>query len=130
MAFDPQHGAVMLSGIREHICNMARVEHARNAWQLDQKVVTVPCHRIDTVLEEAGVSTVDYLSVDVEGAELEVMQGIDFSKVQVNVIGAERSPRFPEVYRLLTEAGFDYHGLLFFDEIFVHRACRFSWEWR
>jgi hypothetical protein len=31
------------------------------------------------------------------------------------------------VYRLLTESGFEYQGLLFFDEIFVHRDRRFSW---
>jgi FkbM family methyltransferase len=128
MLFDPQHGAVMLSGIRDHISNMPRVEQARDTWHLDEALVTVPCYRIDTVLEQAGVSTVDYLSVDVEGAELEVMQGIDFATVQVNVIGTEHSPRFPEVYRLLTGSGFEYHGLLFFDEIFVNRRCRFSWE--
>lgn len=128
MALDPHHGAVMLSGIREHIGNMARVDQATEMWQLDQTLVTVPCHRIDRVLENSGVSTVDYLSVDVEGAELEVMQGIDFTRVQVNVISLEHSPRFPDVYGLLTEAGFEYHGLLFFDEIFVNRECRFTWQ--
>jgi hypothetical protein len=32
------------------------------------------------------------------------------------------------MYQLLTDAGFEYQGLLFFDEIFVHRQPRFSWE--
>lgn len=128
LALDPDHGAVMLSGIREHIDNMTRVEQMGQVWDLDQALVTVPCYRIDSVLEKAGISTVDYLSIDVEGAELEVVQGIDFTRVQVNVIGVERSQRFPDVYRLLTKAGLEYHGLLFFDEIFVHRACRFTWE--
>jgi FkbM family methyltransferase len=128
LALDPHHGAVMLSGIREHIDNMPRVEQVRELWDLDQAVVTVPCYRIDTVLANSGVRTVDYLSIDVEGAELQVLEGIDFGKIQVNVIGVERSQCFPDVYRLLTDAGFDYHGLLFFDEIFVHREPRFTWE--
>jgi FkbM family methyltransferase len=128
LALDPHHGAVMLSGIREHIDNMPRVDQASELWNLEQELVTVPCHRIDSVLEGSGVRTVDYLSIDVEGAELQVLQGIDFAKFHVNVIGVERSATFPDVYRLLTEAGFDYHGLLFFDEIFVHRAPRFTWQ--
>jgi FkbM family methyltransferase len=128
LALDRDHGAVMLSGIHEHIDNMPRVDQARELWSLDQSVVTVPCYRIDSVLADRGVSTVDYLSIDVEGAELQVLQGIDFTKVRVNVIGVERSRCFGDVYRLLTDAGFDYHGLLFFDEIFVHREPRFTWE--
>jgi FkbM family methyltransferase len=128
LALDPHHGAVMLSGIRDHIDNMPRVDQARELWNLDQKLVTVPCRRIDHVLDEAGVTTVDYLSVDVEGAELQVLQGIDFARFRINVIGVERSASFPDVHRLLGDAGFEYHGLLFFDEIFVHREPRFTWD--
>jgi FkbM family methyltransferase len=128
MALDPRHGAVMLSGIREHIGSLERVDRLRELRDLGQDLITVPCYRIDSVLDEIGVRTVDYLTVDVEGAELEVLEGIAFSKVRVNVIGVESSPRFPDMYRLLTEAGFEYQGLLFFDEIFVHRERRFTWE--
>jgi FkbM family methyltransferase len=58
---------------------------------LSQTQSTVPCHRIDTVLHHMGVKIVDYLSVDVERAELEVLRGVDFGWVQVNVIGVEHS---------------------------------------
>jgi len=128
LALDTRHGAVMLSGIRDHIENMDRVTNVRAARDLEQKLVTVPCYRIDSVLEEAGVRTVDYLSIDVEGAEVQVLEGVDFAKVRVNVIGVESGPRFPDVHKLLTAAGFEYQGLLFFDEIFVHRDPRFSWD--
>jgi FkbM family methyltransferase len=128
MVLDPSHGGVMLSGIQQHIGNMSRVEGMRNAWDLDQKLVTVPCYRIDSRLKQAGVNTVDYLSIDVEGAELQVLQGIDFNSVQVNVIGIEHSREFKDVYNLLADANFEYHGLLFFDEIFVSQKPRYSWE--
>jgi FkbM family methyltransferase len=128
LLLDPDHGALMLSGIREHIDNTERVEKLRRVWDLNQALVTVSCFRVDSVLAKMGVSTVDYLSIDVEGAELEVLRGIDFAKVRVNVIGVERNERFADVYRLLTDAGFEYHGLLFFDEIFVHPERRFTWD--
>jgi FkbM family methyltransferase len=128
MVFDPSHGALMLSGIHDHIDSMPRVDQMSHFWSLDKTLVTVPCHRIDTVLNAARVTTVDYLSIDVEGAELHVLKGIDFDRVRVNVIAVERSAAFSEVYELLIRAGFDYHGLLFFDEVFVNRKPRFSWE--
>ena len=53
--------------------------------KLNQTRATVSCHRIDTVLNDSGVKIVDYLSIDVEGAELEVLRGIDF-RGQVNVL--------------------------------------------
>lgn len=128
MLLDPVHGAVMLSGINAHIDNRSRVERMREVCDLDQSLVNVPCYRIDTVLAQEKVKTVDYLSIDVEGAEVQVLQGIDFNQIQVNVISVERSPRFGRIAELLTAANFEHHGLLFFDEIFVHRRPRFSWE--
>ncbi len=128
MLLDSTHGGAMLSGIPHHIDQHERVEWARKAMKLRQALTTVPCRRIDTVLDECDVRIVDYLSIDVEGAEPEVLRGIDFETVQVNVIGVEHSPRFPEVFELLTTAGFEYHGLLFFDEIFVHQRPRYSWD--
>jgi hypothetical protein len=94
----------------------------------NKTLTTVPCHRIDTVLNDSGVKIVDYLSIDVEGAELEVLRGIDFERVQVNIIGVEPNHTFSEVYDLLTASGFEYQGLLFFDEIFVHKRLRYSWD--
>jgi hypothetical protein len=74
------------------------------------------------------VKIVDYLSIDVEGAELEVLRGIDFERVQVNVIGVEHTHTFSEVYDLLTTSGFEYQGMLFFDEVFVNKRLRHSWD--
>jgi hypothetical protein len=128
MMLDSTHGGAMLSGIPEHMGQFDRVAWASKAMGLNRIRTTVPCHRIDTVLNDIGVKTVDYLSIDVEGAEFEVLRGIDFESVQVNVIGVEHSPRFSEVYELLTTSGFEYQGMLFFDEIFVHRRPRYSWD--
>jgi FkbM family methyltransferase len=128
MVFDSSHGGAMLGGIPEHMNQGKWVEWVRKAMKLNQTLTTVPCHRIDTVLNDSGVKIVDYLSIDVEGAELEVLRGIDFERVQVNVIGVEHNHKFSEIYDLLTTSGFEYQGLLFFDEIFVHKRPRYSWD--
>jgi hypothetical protein len=104
------------------------IDWLNKPMKLDQNLGAVPCHRIATVLNDSNAEVVDYLSIDVEGAELEVLRGIDFERVQVNVIGVEHTHTFPAVYDLLTTSGFEYQGLLFFDEIFVHKSPRYSWD--
>lgn len=128
MVFDSTHGGSMLSGIPDHMDQLQWIQWLSKPMKLNQEMETVGCHRIATVLNESDVKVVDYLSIDVEGAELEVLRGIDFDAVQVNVIGVEHTHTFPEVYELLTTSGFDYQGLLFFDEIFVHKCPRYSWD--
>ncbi|MBS4729543.1 FkbM family methyltransferase [Mycobacterium sp. SM1] len=128
MVFDSTHGGAMLSGIPEHMNQLQWVQSIRKPLRLNQTLTTAPCRRIDSVLKDFGVDVVDYLSVDVEGAELEVLRGIDFGRVQVNIVGVEHNDRFPQVYDLLTKSGFEYQGLLFFDEIFVHKNLRYSWD--
>ena len=128
MVIDSTHGGAMLGGIPEHMNQAQWVEWLSKAMKLNQIRATVLCHRIDTVLNDSGVKIVGYLSIDVEGAEPEVLRGIDFERVQVNIIGVEHNDRFSEVYDLLTTSGFEYQGLLFFDEIFVHKRLRYSWD--
>jgi FkbM family methyltransferase len=112
MVFDSTQGGAMLSGIPEHMDQLQWLQWIRKPMQLNQTLASVPCHRIDTVLNDSGVKIVDYLSIDVEGAELDVLCVIDFERVQVNVIGVEHNHEFSEVYDLLTTSGFEYHGLL------------------
>ena len=126
--FDSTHGGAMLSGIPEHMDQLQWIKWISKPMKLSQTRATVPCHRIDTVVHDSSVKIVDYLSIDVEGAELEVLHGIDFQRVQVNIIGVEHTHTFSEVYDLLTTSGFEYQGLLFFDEIFVNKCLRYSWD--
>jgi FkbM family methyltransferase len=58
---------------------------------LDQKVIKVRLRRLDTILSEhAGdIEGVDILSVDVEGWELEVLRGLDFSRYRPKVMVIE-----------------------------------------
>lgn len=43
-------------------------------------VVTVPAKTLSTVLDSYEISHIDYLSLDVEGYEAEVLRGIDFER--------------------------------------------------
>jgi hypothetical protein len=70
---------------------------------------TVPCAPLTHVLDEV-LSHVDYLSVDVEGAEEVVLSTIDWSRLSVHLVGVEQSKTSTRkknaVRTLLRRAGF------------------------
>jgi FkbM family methyltransferase len=80
---------------------------ARGAGLDEMYEVRVPARTLTSILEDAWAPTIDLLSLDVEGYELEVLRGLDFERfaprfVLVEVLverGADRGP----VDRLLAE---------------------------
>lgn len=65
---------------------------------------------------------IDYLSLDTEGSELEILQGLDFEKHDIRCITCEHnfSPRRDQIYRLLTGYGYvrKYEKFSSFDDWF------------
>lgn len=100
--------------------------------------ITLPQRRLRDILQERGISHVDYLSVDVEGYEMSVLRSIDFDQVQIEVIGIENASGFPrvpiigrrlglelgsnELRRFLRDKGYDYIARIAFDDFFVRRG--------
>ena len=60
------------------------------------------------VLESVNTTVIDLWSLDVEGAELQVLQSIDFRRVAVHVIIIERNHHDREIEQVLVKAGFMY----------------------
>ena len=52
-------------------------------------VYTFPCVNLNTILEKNGITKVDYLKIDTEGSELEILKSIDFSSIDIAVIDVE-----------------------------------------
>jgi FkbM family methyltransferase len=72
--------------------------------------VTVPTRSLSAVLDEASVDSIDFLSIDVEGAEVDVLRGLDIDRhapefLLIETNGAEQAiaallePRFAFVER-------------------------------
>lgn len=76
------------------------------------QTVTVPCTSLNKLLNEQQVSRVDFLSLDVEGAEMLVLSGLDFDKWKPRILAIEDNSngRDPEVRDFL--AGKKYKKVL------------------
>lgn len=70
--------------------------HAGTAFDLstrnnsdNEKGVDVPCRPLSAMLEEYNATRINFFSLDVEGAELKVLETFDFDKVQIDVLMVE-----------------------------------------
>ena len=61
---------------------------------------------LDKVLASAGVEKIDFLSLDVEGHEVEVMQGLDFERFKPALILIEDGVRDLSKHRYLKSRGY------------------------
>lgn len=70
-------------------------------------VINVPVRTLDAVLEEAGAPvTFDFLSIDVEGHEIEVLQGFDIARWRPRLILLEDHVADLSKHRYLKKAGY------------------------
>jgi FkbM family methyltransferase len=63
-------------------------EHAAAAGQFGAAFATVrkPVRTLAALCDEAGIASIDFLKIDVEGAEAEVLAGMDFQRLRPRVV--------------------------------------------
>jgi FkbM family methyltransferase len=83
----------MLSGIIENYDarHLERLMNENTEKSATTQIVKVNTKRLETIFDEHAVSHINYLSIDVEGAEFEVIKSINFDKVFIDVIGFENN---------------------------------------
>ena len=82
------------------------------------RVMQVPCRSLNDVMADAGMRHLDFLSVDVQGMEADVLATISLAAVSVVLVEAEGDSlhdrhRQESVRAILTSNGFVQHPLFF-----------------
>ena len=83
----------MISGIKDNfdMRHLHRLQHENIQHGSITEVIKVETKKLETILHENDISHINYLSIDVEGAEFEVIKSINFDKVFIDVIGFENN---------------------------------------
>ena len=89
--------AEMLSGIME---NYDPQHLKRIQWEIDlnggqSEIINVKCYDLTDLLIDHHMHHIDYLSIDTEGGELGILQSIDFSRIDIDVIEVENNYHDP-----------------------------------
>lgn len=106
-----------------------------NKCTTDCKKISVTQRRLEDILAEYSVTDVDFLSIDVEGYEMNVLNGIDFSKVNIKLICVENDIGFKsmpligkqlgeelgnkDLREFIISKGYKYIARIMSDDIFI-----------
>lgn len=111
--------AGMLSGFEKY-CSEAhkqRIKDYKNDTNID--IRDIPIRNTTEFLLEQGVSKIDYLSIDAEGGDLEIIKSIDFSKFDVKLISIEADHSFDEIRQYLHNNSYRYVTKCCADHFFI-----------
>ena len=100
----------MISGIKEtyDIRHEHRLNKENNIHGSTTEIIEVETMKIETICDIHKISHINYLSIDVEGGEFEVIKSINFDKVYIDVIGFENN----------------YYDTVFYYKIFRRKRLR------
>ena len=81
----------------------------KSFWHEHSIAETVPCLRFETLLERHGITHVDFLQIDTEGSDYDILRTIDFTRVRPDYINYEHEllgGDQPACREMLEEAGY------------------------
>ncbi len=114
----------MLSGEQKHLANesIIRIKELTQKYRGQINVIPVPILSLNELLLDCGFSAIDFLSMDVEGGELELLKHLDFDLFDIHVMAIENNQREadPRIRHLLESRGFKFFKRLEQDEIYVN----------
>jgi FkbM family methyltransferase len=90
-------------------------------WGLQPRRTTVRARTLDSMLEEVAPARVDFVSIDVEGGELEVLRGFDLARWRPRVVMVEVNSRFRSsaIRDAFTRSGYVYLTSISINDIYV-----------
>ena len=104
--------------------HMNRIDTEIKTHGGSKEFIDIEVKTLETIIQEQEVSHINYLSVDVEGAEKKVLTSIDFDKVTIDVISAEHNEYDKEnnFKELLANKGFRFDKKVCADCIFIRNG--------
>ena len=71
--------------------------------------ITVPVTTFEKLARERDLKKVDYFSIDVEGAEMGLLRGIDFDFTDIRVLSIENPPNRKDNFKAIRQFMSDHH---------------------
>lgn len=119
----PFLGTEMLSGIvstypPNHFERMQREIGYRGG---SYEVIKVPSRRLDEIFAEHEVKLIDYLSIDTEGSELDIVKSINFDAVTIRYMTIENNYNDTIIREFIESKGFVLIHKLDVDDVYLNK---------
>lgn len=87
----------------------------------NKKIIDIDSISPSTLFKRFEISNVDFLSIDTEGNELQILKAIDYSNISIKVISVENGTRSSTIFRFLTSKGFKLVTCIGCDEVYIRK---------
>lgn len=110
----------MLSGLLHSydLRHLDRIDRELLKFGGKKEIIMMQCYTLNDILEQYAIKHIDYLSIDTEGSELDILKAIDFSTITIDVITVENNYNTDHIKNFLTSQGYEYLTKLEGDEIY------------
>ncbi len=85
------------------------------------KEIAVASYTLNDLLDKHQIDRIDYMSMDIEGGELQALKGMDLNRFRVQVISVENNYRDFYLAEFLKDKGYFFHSVVGKDEFYVRR---------
>jgi FkbM family methyltransferase len=123
MDFDIANNFDVLSGISIYLGD---VEHLKKEIDKNKSTIKVKTLSLNDLLEQSNAPTfIEYLSLDTEGSEYEILKPFNFKKYTFGLIHVEHNyvePRRSNIRNLLVSNNYVYIGENEFDDMYKHSS--------
>jgi FkbM family methyltransferase len=75
--------------------------------------------RLQTLFDKHNITKIDFISIDVEGAELQVLNSINFDKVDISLFMIENNYGLEKETEFLSSKGYKLLGNIQWDSVFI-----------
>jgi len=120
LRFDIANNYDLFSGISNYI------DHHKFKVDVNKTTIKVQTISLIDLLKKANApSFIEYMSLDTEGTELEIIKNFDFEKYTFGLIDVEHNfiePRRTQIKNLLLSKGYIYKGENNWDDMYKHNS--------
>lgn len=115
----PEYNNNMLSGMLEtfHPGHFARLQ-LMGIFSYD--IIEVRALKLNNILKENNIYYIDYLSIDTEGGEIEILKSIDYDIYYIYTITVENNYADSEIRKFMESKNFKFLTHLGQDEVYIN----------
>ena len=112
----------MLSGLIDKYNpeHLARIDDELKEYGGQAHEIKTTCAQLDDILNDFGIQEVDYLSIDTEGSELNILKTIDFEHRHYGVVSVENNYDDNRIAMYMKTKNFKLDAILQGDEFYIN----------
>jgi FkbM family methyltransferase len=112
--------STMLSGLvnKYDVNHLKRIDYEISKFGGSKKEVDVKCYLLSDLLNENSIKKIDFCSIDVEGAELDILKTIDFKSFDFDTFSIENNTGTSDIKNFMKQKGYEIVKILGCDEVY------------